>query len=86
MKIIVFAFTLFVDTTYMIFAQEAEPLIFETSYVGDNVNNFSGGIKTGSRYLGMANIRLGFDMEKAGLWKGGLFYINAANTHGAIKK
>jgi porin len=30
----------------------------------------------------MANLRLGFDTEKANWWKGGLFYINAANTHG----
>lgn len=60
----------------------SEPLSFEASYVGDNVNNLSGGIKTGSRYLGMANLQLNFDTEKAGLWKGGQFYVNAANTHG----
>lgn len=59
------------------------PLTLQATYVGDNVNNLSGGIKTGSCYLGMATIRLNFDIEKAGLWKGGLFYINAANTHGA---
>jgi porin len=59
-----------------------QPFTFEASYIGDNVNNLSGGIKTGSCYLGMANLRLSFDIEKAGLWKGGLLYINAANTHG----
>jgi len=57
--------------------------VFEAAYVGDNVNNLSGGIKQGSCYLGMANFRLLFDSEKAGLWKGGQFFINAANTHGA---
>lgn len=71
-----------------LFAQDgldspADPFTFEASYIGDNVNNLSGGIKTGSCYLGMANIRLSFDVEKANLWNGGLFYINAANTHGA---
>ena len=57
---------------------------FEASYIGDVVNNLSGGIKTGTRYLGMANIRAGFDTEKAGLWKGTFVYVNAANTHGAM--
>jgi porin len=57
-------------------------LTFGANYIGDNVNNLSGGIKTGSCYLGMANIQLIFDTEKAGLWKGGSFYINATNTHG----
>jgi porin len=56
---------------------------FEASYVGDNAFCIKGGIKSGYRYLGMANMRIGFDFEKAGLWKGGEFYINAANTHGA---
>ncbi len=88
MKKIILAFSLFVHFSYSIFAQETlktpkEPLTFEASYIGDNVNNLSGGIKTGSCYLGMANIRLDFDFEKAGLWSGGEFYINSANTHGA---
>jgi porin len=30
----------------------------------------------------MANILIGFNSEKAGLWKGGQLFINAANTHG----
>ncbi|MFN8256018.1 MAG: carbohydrate porin [Bacteroidales bacterium] len=58
-------------------------LILEASYTGDIVNNLSGGLKTGHCYLGMANVCLGFDVEKAGFWKGGMFYINAANTHGS---
>jgi porin len=56
---------------------------FEASYVGDNAFGIQGGIKRGYRYLGMANMRIGFDFEKARLWKGGFLYINAANTHGA---
>lgn len=56
---------------------------YSASYVGDNLNNISGGIKTGSCYLGMAHITAGFDAQKAGLWDGGLLYLDAANTHGA---
>jgi len=75
-------------TRLTIFSQESIPagneaFRFEASYVGDNINNLSGGIKTGSCYLGMANIRLSFNTGNAGLWKGGEFYINSANTHGA---
>ena len=58
------------------------PFAFEASYLGDAAQNFTGGIKKGSTYLGMANIMLGFNTEKAGLWKGGEAYLNAANTHG----
>ena len=61
---------------------ENKPVSIEASYVGDNINNVSGGIKTGSGYLGMVNVLFGFDTEKARLWKGGSFYINTANTHG----
>ncbi len=58
------------------------PFSVEGSYVGEGVANFSGGIKTGTAYLGMATIRMGFDAEKAKLWKGGFFFTNLANTHG----
>lgn len=63
--------------------QDENAFTVEASYIGDNINNLSGGIKTGSAYLGMANLRVGWDVEKSGLWKGGQFYVNAANTHGA---
>lgn len=56
---------------------------FRASYTGDNVNNLAGGIRRGSCYLGLANIRINFNTTEAGIWKGGQFYINAANTHGA---
>ncbi len=56
---------------------------FEASYTGDLAANLSGGIKTGTAYLGMANIFLGVDLQSAGLLKGGEIFINGANTHGA---
>jgi len=55
---------------------------YELSYVGDVLSNMHGGIKTGKTYLGMANLMISFDTEKAGLWSGGEFFINGANTHG----
>lgn len=58
-------------------------LTFGASYIGDNVINFSGGINTGYAYLGLANLEISLDFENAGLWKGGLLYVHAANTHGS---
>ena len=58
------------------------PFSFDASYVGDVVRNFAGGIKKGGTSLGMANLKLGFETEKAGWWQGGEFFLNAANTHG----
>lgn len=59
-------------------------LCFEAEYTGDIVNNFRGGLKRGTAYLGMANIQISFDVEKAGVLKGSSFFLHAANTHGAM--
>lgn len=88
MKRIVLACTLLSGIVLPLSAQDStktkeEAFTFEASYIGDNINNLSGGIKRGSSYLGMANLRVLFDTQNAGLWKGGSFYLNAANTHGA---
>ena len=58
------------------------PFSFEASYIGDVVRNFSGGIKKGTTYLGLANLKVGFDTESANWWKGGSFFVNVGNTHG----
>ncbi|MBX3006876.1 MAG: carbohydrate porin [Melioribacteraceae bacterium] len=55
---------------------------YEASYIGDFAGNLSGGIKTGSLFLGMANIRIGFETKNIGLWNGGEFFLNGASTHG----
>lgn len=60
----------------------SHPIIYSASYTGDFVNNLFGGIKRGSAYLGMANLSVGFDTEKAKMWNGGELYVNLANTHG----
>lgn len=52
------------------------------TYKGDLVSNFNGGIATGTTYLGLADLFLHFDTEKAGLWKGGEFLIHGSNSHG----
>jgi porin len=52
------------------------------TYKGDLVTNFNGGISTGTTYLGLADLFLHFDTEKAGLWKSGEFLIHGANSHG----
>jgi len=53
-----------------------------STYKGDYVSNFIGGIKTGSTYLGLADIFVNFNAENAGLWKGGKFLVHGANSHG----
>ncbi len=51
-------------------------------YTGDVVSNLSGGIKTGSVYLGMAGLTIDVDLGKCSLWRGGRFFIYGANIHG----
>ncbi len=63
--------------------EKQNPFTFNASYVGDGVANMYGGIKTGAVYLGMGNITVSFDTEKARLWKGGELYLNGASIHGA---
>lgn len=58
------------------------PFNTEASYLGDIVTNFNGGIKKGTTYLGLLNLKAGFNTEKAGWWKGGNLFINIANSHG----
>jgi len=60
----------------------SKPFYIEGSYIGDLVSNLNGGIKRGTTYLGLANLKAGVNMQAAGWWKGGEFRINAANSHG----
>ena len=65
------------DTT-----KQESPFSFKASYIGDAVSNFSGGIKTGTTYLGLANLKAGFNTQNARWWKGGVAFVNVGNTHG----
>ncbi len=79
-------FTCLLTLTYhlCVFSQEQDKNAFsyELNYTGDILANLNGGITTGHTYLGMANLSISFNTKKAGLWKGGEFFINGANTHG----
>lgn len=55
---------------------------FEASYIGDIATNIDGGIKQGTVYLGMLNLKASLDLERAIKWKNAEFFINAGNTHG----
>ena len=85
-KLMIFGISLTVSSSRL-WSQENDPVgvsafSFKASYTGDLVSNFSGGIKTGTVYLGLANIKTDFNTETANWWKGGEAFINAGNTHG----
>ncbi len=61
---------------------DSNSIQYEASYTGDFASNLTGGLKTGSVFLGMANIKLGFSTENIGLWKGGELFFNGSSTHG----
>ena len=60
----------------------SSPFRFEACYIGDLVSNLSGGIKKGTTYLGLANMKVGFNTQKANWWNGGEIFVNVGNTHG----
>jgi porin len=55
---------------------------FEASYIGDAYHNARGGLARGGGFMGMGNIRVGFDTGAAGLWSGGTLFVNGATIHG----
>lgn len=57
---------------------------FDGCYAGDIVTNFSGGIKSGTTYMGYLMLGATLDTERANLWKGGTFRLSVANTHGGM--
>ncbi len=54
----------------------------ERNYTADLASNFSGGLKTGTLYLGKFDLCLDFSSQDAGLWKGTTLRIHPVNTHG----
>ena len=61
-----------------------DPFDFGAVIQGGLFHNLSGGIKSGSDYIGRVHLTLSFDTEKAGLWKGGQLFINGVNAHGGV--
>lgn len=62
--------------------EEEKAFEFGASYTGDFLSNFSGGIKRGTAYLGLAGINLSLNTGSVRMWKGGTFHLNISNTHG----
>ena len=56
----------------------------DATYKGDFAANFRGGIKSGATYLGLADVFLYFNTQKAGLWHGGEFLLHGADSHGGM--
>ncbi len=63
-------------------AGNSSPFQTSASYKGDFVSNLKGGIQTKSTYLGLADLFIEFDTERAGWWRGGSLMIHGANSHG----
>jgi porin len=64
-------------------SQTSNPFAYQFLYTGDLLYNALGGIKSGTNYLGIANINIAFDTQKAKMWQGGTFFVNLANMHGS---
>lgn len=83
---------LIIFITILVYSEKTQSQIFSdsswvklnTSVTGDFVKNISGGIKNNYTYVGMEDIILSMDMEKAGLLKGGEFLFHGLNTHGNL--
>ncbi len=58
------------------------PFSLEASYIGDGYYNAMGGLKRGGGFMGMGNIKIAFDTEKAGWFRGGTLFLNGASIHG----
>lgn len=54
----------------------------ETSIINDFNINLNGGLKKGSALLGNIDLILNLNTEKAGMWKGGNFFINSSTNYG----
>jgi hypothetical protein len=64
-------------------SQTSNHFAYQFLYTGDLLYNALGGIKSGVNYLGIANINIAFDTQKAKMWQGGTFFVNLANMHGS---
>jgi len=83
-NILCFVFLIFVqaDAYSQGMHEDKTVFIFESSYVGDMLSNYSGGIERGSTYMGMIDFAATLDLEGIGLWPGGEFLVHLENTHG----
>ncbi len=54
----------------------------DAAYIGDVWRNTTGGLRTGSAYLGNANVSVTVDGERTLGLDGTTFYFNAQSIHG----
>ncbi len=55
------------------------PITLGTTYIGDAVYNFSGGLKTGEAYMGYIDITASVSTQGLGLWNNGELFVNVQN-------
>lgn len=60
------------------------PIRFGVGYTGDFAGNLTGGLRTGTTFMGMARINLEFNTGEAGLWRGGQLFAMVSCTHGGM--
>jgi porin len=70
------------DALDPIAAEEAPAVSVDALYVGDVWRNTTGGLRTGSAYLGNANLSLTVDGERAVGLDGTSFYVDMQSIHG----
>ena len=64
-------------------AAEDQPIVrVDAAYLGDVWRNTTGGLRTGSAYLGNANLSIAVDGERALGLDGMSFYVDAQSIHG----
>jgi len=76
------AFILFAGTTIAQEKDNTSAYILEASYTNDIISNLSGGLEQKTCNLGLANMSISFDTEKAKWWAGGEALINGTHTFG----
>ncbi len=58
-----------------------EPVVVEASYIGEYVENLSGGVKQDSLTHGTADLTVTVDTEAAGMWSGGTLFAEVLYNH-----
>ena len=61
---------------------EQQGLSVDMLYIGEGVQNVSGGLKQDSTYLGTGDLAMVIDTEQADWWQGGTWFIEALVNHG----
>ena len=63
-------------------SSDGKAIEIDVTYTGGVFGNVHGGERTGSTYMGLAEIGFTGDSEKLGLWKNGTFFVSGFFSHG----